>query len=80
MGLDKLLAGLHLVAHKDIEEAVGLLGVVNGHLFHRPGLRVHRRVPQLLGIHFAKTLVALNIDASDLLAALALGRRLRGLA
>ncbi len=58
MRLDELLARIHGVAHEHIERAVGLRGIVHSHKQKRAVLGVHRRFPQLSGVHFAEALVA----------------------
>ena len=59
--LDELLARLHLLAHKLAHHALGLHGIVDVHLQKRAGCRLHGGLPQLLGVHLAEALVALNI-------------------
>src|SRR5688572_16245215 len=49
--LDEALAGGDGVAHEHVERLVGDHGVVDGDLEEGSGLRVHRRLPQLDGVH-----------------------------
>ena len=56
MPLDEVAAGFHLLSHQHAEQVVGRGGVVHRHPQERAIGRVERRVPQLFGIHFAKTL------------------------
>src|ERR1044072_1862047 len=58
--LDKASSRLHGVAHEDGENRVGLDRVVYLHLKQRALVRVHRRLPELLRVHLAQTLIALN--------------------
>src|SRR2546426_6666454 len=60
--LDELPARLHVLAHEDAEHAVGLCGVLQRDLLQHPGLRVHRRIPELLGIHLAEPLESLDLE------------------
>src|SRR5437764_12703803 len=58
--LDELAAGLDDVAHEAREDLVGDVRLRDLDAEQRAVGRVQRRFPQLLGVHFAKTLVALN--------------------
>src|ERR671911_1624895 len=51
---------LDVLTHEDAEQLVRRCSVVQGHLEQDPGGRVHRGLPQLLGIHLAQALVALD--------------------
>ncbi len=62
MRLDKLPARGDFAAHQRGEDGVRLLGIVHGDPEHDAVIGVHRRVPELLGIHFTKTFVALDVD------------------
>src|SRR5262245_47844169 len=53
-------ARLDLVAHQHGEDFVGLDRVVDPDLQERAFFGVHRRLPQLLRVHFAQAFVALN--------------------
>src|SRR5437867_10030540 len=55
--LDELAARLHLVAHEDREDPVGLDGVLDLHLQQLAPRRVHGRLPELLGVHLPTALV-----------------------
>src|SRR5262245_44123216 len=58
--LDELPARLDLVAHQDGEDRVRRDRVLDAHLEELAGLRVHGRLPELLGVHLPKALVALD--------------------
>src|SRR5690606_31586432 len=58
---DKLPARVHLVTHQGSEELVGTDRILDGYLQHASALRIHGRFPQLLRIHFAQSLVALQV-------------------
>src|SRR5450759_826150 len=78
LGLDEVLAGLHPLAHQHREDLVRDGRVLDLHFEQRPGLRVHRRVPELVGVHLAQTLEALDAQVPggellDLLVAFLLG-------
>src|SRR5262245_11935098 len=83
--LDEIAAGFDGIAHEDGEHLVGADGIFHGDLEERARLRVHRRLPELLRIHLAEALVALEggpvlgLLHDDLEQALQ-GRRLRLLA
>src|SRR5262249_40808632 len=55
-------ARLDLIAHEDGEDFVGLDRVVDPDLQERAFFGVHRRLPQLLRVHFAQAFVALNLQ------------------
>src|SRR5215472_10935153 len=68
---DERAAGLDVLAHQHTEQLVRLGGVVQGHLQEQAVRRVHRGLPQLVGVHLAETLVALDaVVLVDLLAGL----------
>src|SRR4030042_6451336 len=54
---------LDVLAHKDTEQAVGFAGVVELDVQKRPAGRIHRRFPELLGVHLAKAFEPLSLDA-----------------
>ena len=60
MGLDEALARGDTRAHQHVEGPVGLDGILDGHLQDRPRLRIHGRLPELLRVHLAQALVALQ--------------------
>jgi hypothetical protein len=62
VGLNKAFAGSNIAAHEDVKNFVGGSGVVNGYLFHEARAWIHGGSPQLIGVHFSETFVALNID------------------
>ena len=59
MRLNEVAARLHYIAHKNGEHIVGASGVSDVDLQEGTLLRVHRGLPELLGVHLAKALVAL---------------------
>src|SRR5688572_4416613 len=61
--LDKLAARLHVVAHQRLEQLVRFCVILHVDLQDRAALRVHRRLPELVGVHLSQTLVALDVDA-----------------
>src|SRR5512136_388702 len=60
--LDELAPRLDLVTHQGREHQVGLGVVLGANLQQRPGLRLHRRGPELVGVHLAKALVPVDRD------------------
>src|SRR6478609_10493273 len=58
--LDELPPRLHVFAHERREDRVGRGGVVDRDLAERARRGIHRGLPQLLVIHLAETLVALD--------------------
>ena len=61
--LDEGPPRLDLVTHQHREDPVGRGRVLHRHLRERPRRRVHRRLPQLFGVHLAQALEALQRDA-----------------
>ena len=61
--LDELPAGRHLIAHQQGKERVGLGRVGNVHLQEAAFLWIHRRLKELLRVHFPEALVALDAQA-----------------
>ena len=61
--LDELAPRLDLVAHQRGEHQVGLGVVLGAHLQQRPHVGLHRRRPELLGVHLAEPLVAVDRHA-----------------
>src|SRR5688500_2590287 len=59
--LDEVPAGLDVLAHEDGEHAVGLDGILQLDSLEDPALRVHGRLPQLLGFHLRKSLEPLDV-------------------
>ncbi len=59
----KSRARLDDVAHQRREDLVRFVGVVDLDLQQRTRLRVERGLPELVGIHLAEALVALDRDA-----------------
>src|SRR5689334_16238707 len=57
---DEAAAGFHVLTHENREQLVGRRGVVEGDLAQHPHRRIHRGLPQLLGVHLAQTLVPLD--------------------
>ena len=60
---DELPPGLHLIAHELGEDAVGDGGVLERHLREHARGRGHRGFAQLIGVHLAQALEALELDA-----------------
>ena len=60
--LDKFLTGSDLVTHKDSEYLVCLYSVFHFDLDNGSALGVHCCFPELIGVHFTKTFITLNID------------------
>src|SRR6476661_7933333 len=58
--LDERPARLDVLTHEDGEDLVGLGGVVERDLQQRAGALVHRRLAELLVVHLAEALVALD--------------------
>ena len=67
--LDELAARLNVVTHQHGEDFVGLGGVLDGHLLQQAVFGVHGGFPQLLGVHLAKTFVALGMQGGGVLVA-----------
>src|SRR5690242_5166550 len=63
LGLDELLARLDPLAHELGEDLVGHRGVLDLDAEQGPCLRVHRRLPELVGVHLAEALEALDAGA-----------------
>ncbi len=61
MSLDEVLARQNFVAHQHAENPVRFGGVFNVDLQQCSGRGVHRSLPELLGAHFAQTLVPLDV-------------------
>src|ERR1700759_152226 len=57
---DETAARLDVLAHQNREQLVGCRCVVAGDLAEHPHRRVHRGLPQLLGVHLAEALVPLD--------------------
>src|SRR5438477_4066927 len=62
--LDEAFARIHLGAHQDVEDLVGLDGILDLDSEEHAVLRVHGGLPELLGIHLAETLVARDLRFS----------------
>src|SRR4029077_11792406 len=73
--LDELLPRLDVRSHQLLERVVDGGDVLDLDLQQHAGLRVHRRLPQLFGVHLAKTLHARGLgilaELSDGLVAIA---------
>src|SRR5262245_39979833 len=63
VGLDELAARLDDVTHQAREDLVRFAQIAELHLQQRAHVPVEGRLPQLLGVHLAQTLVALHGDA-----------------
>src|SRR5207247_8573865 len=60
--LDEVAPRPHLIAHEDREDFLHAGEVLELDLQQGAGFRVHRGLPELLGVHFPKTLVPLQPD------------------
>src|ERR1044072_2434309 len=54
---DELAPGFDLISHQRREHQIGFRVIFGAHLQERSDGGIHRRLPQLLRIHFAETLV-----------------------
>src|SRR6476646_7589896 len=63
VGLDEVAARLDDVAHQLGEDVVGVGDLLHLHLQQRADVAVERRLPELLRVHLAETLVALKGQA-----------------
>ena len=61
--LDELAPRFDGVAHQRREEAVGGVRVLDVDADQQPLRRVHRRLPELLGVHLAEALEARELHA-----------------
>ncbi len=61
MVYDELPPGLDLLTHEHGEELVCQQRILDRYLLHHAGIRVHGRLPQLLGIHLSQTLVPVDL-------------------
>src|SRR5262245_55618615 len=61
VALDEPPARFHFITHERGEDLVGFDRVLDRDLQNGASLRIHGRFPELLGIHFAQTLVALDV-------------------
>src|SRR5689334_23881761 len=55
---------IDLVAHQRLVDLIGEHRLLDGDLEQRATLRIHRRIPELLGVHLAQALVALDVERS----------------
>src|SRR5688500_10673016 len=62
MALDVLAPRLDQVGHQQREDVVGRDLVLEAHVVQAPARGIHGRFPELLGVHLAQTLVALELD------------------
>ncbi len=60
VNLNKLFAGWDLVSHENREDLVGTFGIGDFYFFEHSLGWIHGSHPELLGVHFSQTLVALN--------------------
>src|SRR3989304_1108994 len=60
LGLDETPARPDLLAHELAEDEIGLGGIVHLGAQQHPRARVHRRLPELVGVHLAPALEALD--------------------
>ena len=73
---DERLARLDLLAHEHGEYLVGVHGVLERDLLERAGLGVHGRLPELVRVHLAEALEAVDVDLRVRIVAAHLGRDL----
>src|SRR5690606_6418289 len=59
--LDECATRFHHVAHQGTEDLVGGNRILDPHLQQAPGLGIDRGVPELLGVHLAQALEALDL-------------------
>ena len=59
--LDELATWFYVIAHQHGEYLVSLSSIFDSYLLEQSVLGVHRRLPQLLGIHLTQTFVALGV-------------------
>ena len=64
VGLDETLARWHGWSHQLVEGVVGLDRIFHVYSEQRPGLGIHRGLPELLRVHLPQTLVALDLHLS----------------
>ena len=62
MPLDKRPSLGHIFAHERLKHAIRFFGFLHRHFEHGPCFGVHRRLPELVGVHLTETLVALYAD------------------
>src|ERR1019366_8405596 len=61
MALNKALPRTHFIAHKHVEDFIGLHGLLNVHTQDSALAWIHGGIPQRLRIHLAKTFVTTNL-------------------
>ena len=62
MSLDEALTGSDFIPHQHIEGAIRLRRILHRHLQDGAVFGIHCRLPELLGVHLAQALVALNLE------------------
>ncbi len=62
---DELASGLNIISHQGAEDSFRLRRIGDRNLKERAGLRVHRGLPELSGIHLPQALVALDPKTSS---------------
>lgn len=62
VAFDEFAAGSHFIAHEHTKYPVGLCCAFDGYFFQCSVGWVHGGIPQLVGVHFTQTLVALDVD------------------
>src|SRR5687767_10367385 len=65
LGHDEALAGSDLLTHEHREDLIGERGVLRIDAQQRARLGIHRRLPELVGVHLAKALEALHRQVLD---------------
>src|SRR5690606_11407315 len=64
VGFDEVSARFYRIAHQRIENLIGRDRIFDGHLKHPAYRRIHGGFPELIGVHFAESLVALHAMAA----------------
>ena len=61
MHLDEAFSWLHLRPHEDVEYLICFFRILNRHQLYESRLGIHGRLPELLRVHLAQTLISLDI-------------------
>ena len=62
MLLNEIPSRFNVIAHQGIKQRISHDRIFDGHLKHGTALWIHRRLPQLSGIHLAETFVTLYVN------------------
>ena len=63
MTLNKVTTGGNIITHEFLKALIRISGVFNNYPLEHSGLRIHGCRPELICIHFSKTLVPLDANA-----------------